>query len=507
MPQPRQSAVAERAVEATEVEQQPGQRRRRWADDVPPADRFADMEGSDGYAEDDLAWEDEEGDDDGAGEEESNAWDNHPTPADLKSRWECECRAVRALERAEWKEGETSAALYAARRARDRAEEAWRSAREQRPVSVRMGFAQRKLDKAQRSVERCREAMARFEDEVEQRRARLQESIDDAEARLAQRKSQMDALLREAGDLAASGEGGAAEARGAARGGQLLSDDLAQEFQAFIETLEEGTDARGRANLLLAKLATAAGPSAPHFDIGSDALGSEDDMVDVGVAGRRRQARSVAKGPEARDGPAWSESAHGRWSKSGLGVGRQGPPGGQPAGAGGGCGGGGGAQGAAAACSTEGAKTAGMAEAAMAADTTGQEAGRHDARGSTRARDDEEDNQPPGKSHRGHDDEPAAVECRGDDAARALMLQREQETAIAAARSANATFGDDVSVQIAAQLYAHKVEMVRTRAKAIGVEPTCGGRQLIELSPDELNSWVRTTLAPAEAEAAEAKEL
>ncbi len=186
--------------------------------------------------------------------------------------------------------------------------------------------------------------------------------------------------------------------------------------------------------------------------------------------------------------------------------GRRRPPAGQPAGAGG-SGGGGGTQGAAAACSAEGARAAGTAEAAAAAGTTGQEADRRGARGSTRGRDDEGDIQPPGKSHRGHDDEPTAVECRGDDAARALKLQQEQEAAIAAARGANATFGDDVSVQIAAQLDAHKVEMVRAGAKAIGVEPICEGKQLIELSPDELNSWVRSTLAPAEAEAAEAKEL
>jgi hypothetical protein len=323
---------------------------------------------------------------------------------------------------------------------------------------------------------------------------------------LAQRKAQMDDLLREAGDLAACGEGNADAVRGAVRGGQVLSDDFAQEFQAFIETLEEGTDARGRANLLLAKLASAAPPGdSQFFDIGSEERESEDGMVDVCDDGRRRRTRQDARSPGEGNGHAWSECAHGRWSRSGQGSGRHGAPQGRPAGA---CGSGDdeGAQRDDAAGSAEGARAT-RATGTTAADASGQEADRRGARGSTRGRGEDEADHPPGKSHRGHDDVPTAVECRGDDAARALKLQQEQEAAIAAARSANATFGDDTSVQIAAQLYAHKVEMVRARAKSIGVEPSCGGKQLIELSPEELNSWVRGTLAPAEAEAAETKEL
>ncbi len=75
-----------------------------------------------------------------------------------------------------------------------------------------------------------------------------------------------------------------------------------------------------------------------------------------------------------------------------------------------------------------------------------------------------------------------------------------------AARGANAVFGDETSVQIAAQLYAHKVELLRGRAQTVGVGSIYEGKQLIELSPEELNVWVRDVLAPAESEAKEAQE-
>ncbi len=112
---------------------------------------------------------------------------------------------------------------------------------------------------------------------------------------------------------------------------------------------------------------------------------------------------------------------------------------------------------------------------------------------------DEQEQQQPSKFHRGQDMEvEASVETSCDDAARAAKLHKEQQAAIDAAREANATFGDETSMHIAGQLYAHKVELVRARAQAIGIVPTCEGRQLIELQPDDLNRWVREVLAPAE---------
>ncbi len=286
-------------------------RRGRWADDVPPCDRLAGD--SDAYADEDAAWEDEE-DEYGDGGEWS--WDHAPTPETLKSRWMQECRAVRALERVERHGGETSAALAAARNARDRAEVAWRNAKTPKPVSVRMGFAQRKLDKAQNSVDKCHEAMALFEEEAERRRAKLQDDIDQAEGRLAARRRQMDELLREAGDLAANGEGGGSAERDAAESSRRLCDDIAKDLQAFIETLEEGTEARGRANLLLTKLADAAAPKdLQRFDIASEDGASGGEMAVDGHDSRGRETRTGAGVAKPRSETTWSESAPGRWNR------------------------------------------------------------------------------------------------------------------------------------------------------------------------------------------------
>ncbi len=95
-----------------------------------------------------------------------------------------------------------------------------------------------------------------------------------------------------------------------------------------------------------------------------------------------------------------------------------------------------------------------------------------------------------------------------DDLARARKLYEEQSLAIEAARQANAEFGDEQSRQIAGQLYAHKVDLVRARAEAVGVRPMLGDKQLIELAPQDFTAWIKEHLEPAEAAAAgEAKEL
>ncbi len=124
------------------------------------------------------------------------------------------------------------------------------------------------------------------------------------------------------------------------------------------------------------------------------------------------------------------------------------------------------------------------------------------------ARDESEAEQPPNKSHRGHDDvaPPASVESGADDATRARKLLEEQQAAMQAAIAAKATFGDEASMHIAGQLYAHKVELARQRAVAAGISPCVDGTPLIQLSPESFNEWVTNVLGPAEVEV-EARQL
>ncbi len=126
--------------------------------------------------EDDSSYEDDAaaGDEEDEEHEEGNAWESPPSAEDLRSRWTAECRVVKALEKVEWDIGQgQSAALYAAQRARDRAEQAWRSAIAPKPVAVRMGTAQRKLNKAQWAVDKAQAALQDFEEEAERRKEEL----------------------------------------------------------------------------------------------------------------------------------------------------------------------------------------------------------------------------------------------------------------------------------------------------------------------------------------------
>jgi hypothetical protein len=103
------------------------------------------------------------------------------------------------------------------------------------------------------------------------------------------------------------------------------------------------------------------------------------------------------------------------------------------------------------------------------------------------------------KSRRGQDDcTVQAVDVAGDDYRRALKLREEQAIAAAAAIECQAVFGDERSRQIAGQLFEHKVGLIKSRAAELGLAPTAGGRQLIELSPEELAAWIRENLEPAE---------
>ncbi len=453
-------------------------RRGRWADSCPPCDRMAQDDNSD-YEDEDACMD--EGEDDA---DVGWGWGEQPTPEDLKSRWLQECRAVRALERAEWDCEETSAALLAARNARDRAEKKWKDARDPIPVSVRLGYAQKKFDKARRALDKCSGIMADFEEETERRRAELQLQIREAEGRLRQRQSQLDELHREAGDLAA---GGPANRKGGGDEGEAerLVGVMARELQAFVESLDEGSEARGKANLLLARVATAS-TRAEHqsFDIATDAGKEESNDEQMGNQGThlRRSSWGGSASSGSRRDPTWCENAQGRWNKSrqdnevNKGESQRGAAakvtsGGEAQGL---ATGGKPTEGAAAATTTTTSTTTNLSGREGSSDA-GKAAGAedHSRRGRETAKGREEGvEQPSNKSHRGHDlGEETSVEACGDDAARAAKLQKEQQAAIEAAQAANATFGDETSMHIAGQLYAH------THSGAAAGESTSSGHR------------------------------
>ncbi len=259
--------------------------------------------------------EDDGGDDDGFG------WVANHSPETLRARWLYECKVVRALEKAEWDHaGGPSAALQAAKMARDRAEGAWRSSLRPKPVAMRMANSQRKVDRARKAVERAEDALRRHEEEAELKRQELQQALGAAEERCAARQLELDELLKEAGDIAAANAVRGQPAAAAGGNASRFQETLAQDFQEFIETLEEGSEARGRANLLLAKWATDEEPPArQHFVIATDGEESEGAgaFLTVGRRGRPMRSSSSAHGSvQAGAGATWNETAAGRWSKA-----------------------------------------------------------------------------------------------------------------------------------------------------------------------------------------------
>ncbi len=474
-------------------------RRGRWADETPPCDRMQEDDDS-AYADDDACWEEDA--DEGAEEyEASNAWEHQPSVEELKARWLHECRAVKTLEKVEKGTDAPSAALSAARGARDAAEQEWRDRLAPKPVSLRLGYAQRKLDKAQRALDKASQDLQQFEDEVKLRRDQLWEAVATAEGRRDARQEELDALHREAGELA--GDRDRAKSHS---GGNKVSDMVAKELQAIVELLEEGSEARGRANLLIARVATTTECEEHerfciHTDA-EDARSDADEGYQLVTRRTRGSQRNHAKG-EANKEYIWGADAQGRWSR------RKGAKDGdarEATAATGKDGMGKGGDGAAAASSNapQDTRTPGLSASAH------QPPAANDARGRKNAREEDgpQHSHPCGKSHRGEDDmRDVSVEADGDDAARAAQLKLEQDAAVAAAKEAGATFGDNASIQIAGQLYARKVQQVADRARAAGVEPVSDGRALIELAPHDLNDWIKTVLNPAEKEAAEVKDL
>ncbi len=507
-------------------------RRPRWADDVPPCDR--DEEDDDAYMQDDVL------DDDAVAEEEEWEDDELPereaTPEQLRQTWLAECRAVKALE----SQGRhaASAALAAARDARDEAEAAWRRAMGPTPVSVRMGRAQQRLDKAARALERCRLELEAFNEETDKRREALQQRVEEAEDRYWARSGQLDELHVEAGELAAGTMG----ANGLRRTGGEACDAVAADLQALAESLPEESEARCSVNLILAKLANAAGQSEPQrFDIADEESGEHGgaglaEQTDCGGAAgstrwaedstgrwnRRAAAASQGKDPVGRD-DGW------QWPKKPVRIagGRAHLQGSNPTGAASSgwnaapLENGSGLPGERAGREHGGATTREPrqpsepgGESNQTAETaagTGTDTGtRGDTRpGNGRKRGGDAETSTHHKSHRGDDVAiETSVELSGDDAARAAQLQKEQAIAMWAARNAQAIFGDESSRAIAGQLYTSKVQAVVQRAREIGVDPKAeDGKELVELAPEDFTKWIQTVLEPAEKGAAEASEL
>ncbi len=193
---------------------------------------------------------DEDGDADGA---EGNETEEAPSPSELRQRWQQEVGVVKQLARQGL--GHDHPAMVAAVAARDGAEDRWRGAKAPAPLATRLGWAQRKLDRAVTIQAGTRQEMLDLEQQFKADMAVLQSRMEEDTARVRQRRQQLEAVQEEAG-------GGAGQRRRGVDGEAVrkacstLRQEVAPALAALAEQLGTGTDAWATVNELLGKLAT-----------------------------------------------------------------------------------------------------------------------------------------------------------------------------------------------------------------------------------------------------------
>ncbi len=443
-----------------------------------------------------------------AGEEDDEVDDGPEDVAVLKARWEKEAATVRVLE----KEGILAAhpTMQAAVAARDAAERAYRLQRSPHPIGRRMGWAQARLDKAFRKLERTRAELAEFDKEVQERRQRFVDRLDADRQRVDKHRDEVEALQLEAG---ADIYGADREPAGSKQVCQRAAGGLRQAAPravALAESLPEGSQAREEANLLLAHLSklqqeldAAAGQNVPEsFTIGDDGSGSEwSESHDLGAsdgAGRSGGERGATDSGQ----PGWRASGHGRWQKGAGPHGAASKGGGKGAlvysAAGGPVAAPGPLGPAGAASSAAGGLQPGEgtsaqqqpqrlpqqpSPAAGAAGGGGAEAGNGTPAGQGAAAETDNDGPPAAKHGKGQQSSDS------DEVAAAALYQQQ-------AAGAAAGFNTPSGIKLAAQQHARHVAEVVNLATEQGVQPlTDDGLDLIMLGPDELREWARSHLS------------
>ncbi len=461
--------------------------RRRWSDEASDDD--------DGL--DDDAADDDEGCDDRA--EHGDMVD----PKQLRAAYEEHARAVRDME----KRGGYGPALETLRRARDAAEGAWRGAKEPAPLPRRLAWAEAKLRKAETALTRARHALDEFDADMERQREVLCDRVRTADEWYRWRQGQLDDINAEAGERA-TGRNGGQETAARAEVRQRIRGHMLPEVQAILEELQDGTPVHERLTLLAASLADAeqklvggdSGDDVQRFNMGDDDMwdGDEDPGDDEyatdGLEATRRDTTARASNGDGR--PAvWKPEGPGRWTRrgvdgdarsEGLGTGPRDP----------------GTSAASGRASAEGPGDEGPAEGnrATAGGSSGG-AGQTSAAGGDTGNGAEEDRagERSAKHRRRATEEEARMES---DAKRAMELQQQQSQAMAAQKESFEAgaggFGSGVALSLAAQRYVQEVQKAQKRAHEKGIEPLSDGRDLIQLTPMELQSWIETNLGSDE---------
>ncbi len=463
--------------------------RPRWSDVQSECDLDDDMV----HEEDDVDGAD--GQDEDA--EESAGGDD---PRALRANFEDLAKAVRSLER---RGGFTQdgTALRALRAARDKAEAAWRAAKAPAPLPTRLAWAEAKLAKAAAALTKARFAVEELDEQYDRQRAALCQKVEEADAWHKWRQQQVDDLHSEVADRAPSRkrehtcEGGT-EVR------ERIRCQFLPELQSIMEHVEGNPEILEKLSLLAAGLVDAESrlerptdAAAQTFDMadgdseGDNGGATTDAFKGKGGAGSASARAKADHGGGKGKTSEWRAEGPGRWTRAAAasGAGRvtaEGTPRDAPTDV--------------PLIVDEGHQARGPADAdGSAADADGS--GRASGSGDAPAGSDEEREKTP-KHRRRRSDEDAAAEAReAADRKRAEQLHAQQSAAAAAQiESFNAGaggFGSEAALSLAAQKFVVEVQTAQRRAAMQGVEPRGkDGRELLQLTPMELQKWVDDNL-------------
>ncbi len=255
-----------------------------------------------------------EGDDHDA-EDDDEEPEVAPEPAVLRQRWQKEVGIVKQLTRQGL--GSDHPAMVAACEARDEAERVWRGAKDPAPLASRLGWAQKKLDRAISIQSETRLAISALEKEYNQRKAELQTRMDTDTDRVKKRRQQLREVQDEAGGESPQQRlrGGGGEAVRKACG--TLRDEVAPALTALAEQLGTGTEAWSTINGLLSTLTSsqkvleeAMDGATPTFDMadGDQSEWSESHDLPTGVSGSASWYHGGADGQETQQQQAQQTS-------------------------------------------------------------------------------------------------------------------------------------------------------------------------------------------------------
>ncbi len=229
-----------------------------------------------------------------------------PGPTELRQLWQQEVGVVKRLAR----QGLSAdhPAMVAAIAARDGAEAKWREAKAPAPLATRLGWAQKKLDRAITIQAGTRQEMQDLERQFNENMADLQARMAEDSARVRTRRQQLETIQAEAGGGAPTQRIPGADGEAVRKACDTLRQEVAPALAALAEQLGTGTDAWATVNGLLARLSASqqvmdkAAEAAQFFDLadGDESYWSEShDLQPGGGGGGNREDGGVGADSQA----------------------------------------------------------------------------------------------------------------------------------------------------------------------------------------------------------------